>query len=634
MSTDSTNGTGETWRRQKFFSRLRVRLLLLVLLAVLPVLGLLLYSGYEQLQTARRQAVEEARRLVRLAANTQRQHIESSRQLLATLSQLNEVHPERAEECSKLFASLLRVHKVYANIGAIDTNGYSFASAVPAPRLFLGDRSYYTRARDTGKFALGEFQKGRITEKYTLNMAYPLRDRKTHQPLGVLYAALDLGWLNQFANREELQEGTTLTVIDREGTILLRYQQPDLGKSYIGHSMSNHPSFMRLLKAGGEFSGESSGLDGVRRLYSSSAISRTAGLPDAFVFVGIPVQAAYGAAQRMLFQNVVVLLIVAALALGAAWTGGDVFVLRQVRGLVNAAQRMRQGDLSARSGVEHSPGELGTLARSFDEMAATLEAQVLDLKATHAELKSLNEELEARVLERTTELKRSNEDLEQFAYVASHDLQEPLRMVNNYVQLVRQRYGDKLDDSGREFLDFALDGAVRMQQLILDLLAYSRIGRQGRQFARTDVQHACARALANLKVAIEESRAEIIQDPLPTVFGDLTLLTQLFQNLIGNGLKFRGERPPRIEVRVVRQGADWHFSIADNGIGIAPQDFERIFIVFQRLHGREKYPGTGIGLSVCKKIVERHGGRIWVESRLGLGTTFHFTLPALADDAA
>jgi light-regulated signal transduction histidine kinase (bacteriophytochrome) len=331
-----------------------------------------------------------------------------------------------------------------------------------------------------------------------------------------------------------------------------------------------------------------------------------------------------------LAQNLLFLGLVAVLALGAAWTGGDLFILRHVRGLVAAARRMSAGDLSARSGVDHGPGEVGQLARSFDEMAETLEQRVRQLQLTEAELKALNEELERRVLERTSELKRSNKDLEQFAYVASHDLQEPLRMIHNYLQLLRQRYREKLDASGNEFVGFALDGAKRMHELIQDLLTYSRVGTQGRDFATVDCNEALARALANLSLAIEETSARVRHDPLPVVNGDLVQLTQLFQNLIGNAIKFRGEQPPEIQLSAIVKGDEWELTIADNGIGIAPEDFQRIFVVFQRLHSREKYPGTGIGLAVCKKIVERHGGRIWVESQMGRGTTFHVILPTKA----
>jgi light-regulated signal transduction histidine kinase (bacteriophytochrome) len=345
--------------------------------------------------------------------------------------------------------------------------------------------------------------------------------------------------------------------------------------------------------------------------------------------VGIPVQAAYAAVHASLVQSVIVLGIVAALALGAAWIAGDLFVLRQVRALVAAANQMRQGVLSARSGLPPRSGEIGQLAVSFDEMAATLERRVGQLQRAEAELTKLNEELEKRVLERTQELKRSNEDLEQFAYVASHDLQEPLRMIQNYLQLLRQRYQDRLDTNADEFITFALDGGKRMQQLIHDLLTYSRVDTHGKEFVPTDLEAVMANALANLKVAIDEAGATLTHDVLPTLRGDEVQLTQLFQNLIGNAVKFRGEAPPKVHVAAQRTDKEWEFSVCDNGIGIAEQDFQRIFVVFQRLHSREKYPGTGIGLSVCKKIVERHGGRIWVESRLGKGTVFYFTLPAM-----
>jgi light-regulated signal transduction histidine kinase (bacteriophytochrome) len=245
----------------------------------------------------------------------------------------------------------------------------------------------------------------------------------------------------------------------------------------------------------------------------------------------------------------------------------------------------------------------------------------------------LNEELEQRVLERTLELKRSNEDLEQFAYVASHDLQEPLRMIHNYVELLGERYRTQLDGNAHEFIAFALDGAKRMQQLIHDLLAYSRVGTRNKELVPTDSAQVLAASLSNLKVAIEEARAEIRHDDLPEVMGDPVQLTQLFQNLIGNAVKFRGEAPPQVDVRAQRKGSEWEFSVRDNGLGIAEQDFHRIFVVFQRLHGGDKYPGTGIGLSVCKKIVERHGGRIWVESKPGKGATFRFTLPAMPASA-
>ena len=239
-----------------------------------------------------------------------------------------------------------------------------------------------------------------------------------------------------------------------------------------------------------------------------------------------------------------------------------------------------------------------------------------------------NDLVEARqkLEESVAELGRSNADLQQFAYVASHDLQEPLRMVSSYTQLIARRYKGKLDADADEFIAFAVDGANRMQRLILDLLAYSRVNTAGRQFEPTAMETVLKAALNNLTNAVKESQAIITHDPLPAVMGDDKQLAQLFQNLLSNAVKFGGAQPPRIHISAKQTDGEWLFSVRDHGIGLDPQYADRIFVIFQRLHTREEYPGTGIGLAICKKIVERHGGRIWVESELGKGATFYFTM--------
>jgi len=226
------------------------------------------------------------------------------------------------------------------------------------------------------------------------------------------------------------------------------------------------------------------------------------------------------------------------------------------------------------------------------------------------------------------DLERSNRELEQFAYVASHDLQEPLRMVASFTQLLGQRYGGKLDKDADDFIRYAVDGANRMLALINDLLSYSRISTRGKVFEPTDTEAVLARVHANLLAMIEETGTILVHDPLPTVKADETQMVQLFQNLVQNAIKFRRDEAPRIHVAAQREGDEWVFSVRDNGIGIDAQYFDRIFVIFQRLHGKEEYPGTGIGLAVCKRIVERHAGRVWVESQPGQGSVFYFTLPA------
>ena len=261
-----------------------------------------------------------------------------------------------------------------------------------------------------------------------------------------------------------------------------------------------------------------------------------------------------------------------------------------------------------------------TLYDPDDETAIATIAQGQDITG--------RKQAEEALKRRTDELARSNAELEQFAYVASHDLQEPLRMVSSYVKLLAKRYKGKLDQDADEFIGYAHDGAVRMQRLINDLLAYSRVGTRGKKFEEVNLETALAEALDNLKVAIRENKAVVTHDPLPTVYGDNGQLAQVFQNLIDNAIKFRGEKPPRVHISASGRENECVCSVRDNGIGIAPEYFDKVFALFQRLHTRKEYPGTGIGLSICKRIVERHGGRIWVESKHGVGSTFYFSVPA------
>jgi len=234
---------------------------------------------------------------------------------------------------------------------------------------------------------------------------------------------------------------------------------------------------------------------------------------------------------------------------------------------------------------------------------------------------------QVELAQQAQELARSNAELEQFAYVASHDLQEPLRMVASYTELLAKRYRGQLDPDADEFIAYAVDGATRMQGLINDLLAYSRIGKSGSRSELTDCSGVLGRVLTDLEMAIEESGAVVTHGTLPEVMGDAAQLRQVFQNLISNAIKFRGQEPSCIHVSCERSGDDWLFSVRDNGIGIDPQYADRLFVIFRRLHTKAEYPGTGIGLATCRRLVERHGGRIWLKSEPGKGSTFFFTLP-------
>jgi len=246
--------------------------------------------------------------------------------------------------------------------------------------------------------------------------------------------------------------------------------------------------------------------------------------------------------------------------------------------------------------------------------------------------RSLRHQAEENLAKKVDELARSNADLEQFAYVASHDLQEPLRMVAAYTQLLSERYKGKLDENADKFIGYASEGALRMQVLIQDLLAFSRVGRANGNCANVDCNAVMEEVLKTMAPAIQESAAVVKRTNLPSIWADRTQMSQVLQNLIGNALKFRGKEPPVISVQAEKADQHWRFSVRDNGIGIAPEFAENIFVVFQRLHARTEYPGNGIGLAICKKIIERAGGKIWVESEGSGGSTFKFTIPVQSPD--
>ncbi|MCF6469708.1 HAMP domain-containing protein [Nonomuraea sp. MG754425] len=309
------------------------------------------------------------------------------------------------------------------------------------------------------------------------------------------------------------------------------------------------------------------------------------------------------------------LLLVLGVALGAVV---HYALLKPVSRLTAQVRTVAAGDFDHRLHVDH-PAELAELSSHIDSMRA----RIVSAWRTAAD--------------QAEELRRSNSELEQFAYVASHDLQEPLRKVASFTQMLEQRYGPQLDERARQYIHYAVDGAKRMQLLINDLLDFSRVGRVTGERSEVDSGAALDRALDNLSATIEEAGAVVTRDELPRVNGNETQLTQLFQNLVENAVKFRSEEPPRVHVGARRDGELWEFSCSDNGIGVEPKYADRIFLIFQRLHARDVYPGTGIGLALCRKIVEYHGGRLWLDGAPdsdpgddtdGRGATFRWTLPA------
>ena len=267
------------------------------------------------------------------------------------------------------------------------------------------------------------------------------------------------------------------------------------------------------------------------------------------------------------------------------------------------------------------PEKEAAIARVAEERRRQAEAAAVELRQAKVELERANQELT-----------RSNDELRQFAYIASHDLQEPLRSVTSFCNLLKEEYQGRLDEQADNYIERVVQGAKRMKALVTGLLSYSRVSHDEQPpLSDVDLREVAADAIANLQSSVQDSGAEISLGDLPMVMGDRLQLCQLLQNLLSNAILYRGERPPKIHVDATRDGNRWEFAVEDNGIGIAPEYHQQVFEIFRRLHCRDKYPGTGIGLAVCKKIVQRHGGRIWVESQPGAGTTFRFTLQATTE---
>ncbi|GAB2502335.1 sensor histidine kinase [Promicromonospora xylanilytica] len=326
--------------------------------------------------------------------------------------------------------------------------------------------------------------------------------------------------------------------------------------------------------------------------------------------------------EQLLLGAVITLVFVVVLMGTMMWLALESWVIRPLTELTAAVRVVSSGELR-REITPVGAGEVALLAMHVETMRRDLVHQVEEIRLSHQEVENAH----GLLSEKTRELERSNRDLEQFAYVASHDLQEPLRKVASFTQLLQKRYGDSLDDRADQYIEFAVDGAKRMQRLIQDLLAFSRVGRTGVAREDVDLEGVLTAALSELSERAEATGADIVHDPMPVVHGERALLQQLFVNLVGNSLKFRDpERAPVIRIEVRSMRAHWEISVVDNGIGIDAQYAERVFVIFQRLHPRDEYAGTGIGLSLVKRIVEYHKGRIWIEPAAGGGTIVRFTL--------
>ncbi len=601
-----------TASRQMPFTSLRATLMGLVLLAILPALGLALYHGLVLRAQARSEAQAEAVRQARNLAAVQQEHYEAVRRLVETLAATTVVRVIDPKGCSLLFSQLkTQAGERLANILAVSATGEVIGQAVPeAGDLFAPETTPMGTPTYAGRswFKTVSQTKACVSEPFALTpdgrpamtVACPALGWDG-QVKAVVAAAMTLDSLLRSA---DAATNGVVGVLAPDGLLLAAHPAEtaavglDVGDSGLAQIV--------LARPGG--SAETLGLGGSPKLVGFDRLLPV--LPGSpTVFVEIPLEEAYAPARKLLVEQTLWLALVGLVGLGVAWALGFRLVVRPITAMAGAAEAIGRGEFSIRLEADGQALELARLGRAFNRMAEGLE------------------ERQAELDKKTKELENSNKDLEQFAYVASHDLQEPLRKITSFADLLAKRCAGQLDDNGQRYVAYMVDGARRMSQLITHLLDFSRIGSRGKAFVLADLNEPLDLALDNLELPLTQNQAVVSRGTLPMVTADAAQLCQLFQNLIGNAVKYRGEAAPAIAVTAERRDGSWVVAVADNGPGIPPQHHERIFRMFQRLQADQDRRGAGIGLAFCKRIVERHGGRIWVESEEGRGSTFYFTLP-------
>lgn len=585
--------------------------MLLVLLAILPSAGLALWHGYTGLMERKEEARSKSLALAAEIADDQDNLVSETKRFLMTLAATAEVKNHDAAGCTQMFRALNKqFDELYVNIFAVDPDGQAFAqSLTTGPLNNYKDREWFQEALHKKVFSTSDFVFGRAVKKPVMAMTYPVLG-PDGQVTMVLVVGINLDRMGRQLGAAQLPPRSMVTVLDRDGVVLAHMpEKPEL----IGSNLA-HFDFVKKMLGEKEGLAETDSIDGIPMLVGFTKLFKDVPTSPT-LYVAIPRETAYAHAQTTLYVQLFWLMVVALLGILAAWFEGGRSLAKPVEVLSGAARALGQGQAGARITQRFAIAELKQLADSFNDMADSLEEQ------------------QRALAQKSEELERSNKDLEHFAYIASHDLQEPLRKISSFADLLSRRYASSLDDTAKAYLAFLVDGAKRMSILINHLLAYSRLNTATEKFANVDCNSIVQNVLESLQLTLKEKSATITFEILPTVTGDSVQLSQLFQNLIANALKFCSQSPI-ITITTRESAGFWEFSVRDNGLGIADDHSERIFRMFQRLHSANEYPGSGIGLAMCKRIVERHGGRIWLESQVGQGSTFYFTLPKAKEQDA
>lgn len=596
----------------KLTHSLRFRLLLLILLAALPIIILILYNSYDQRQSARQAVQLETLREVRLVTNWQDLQIDSTRQLLMGISHSTQLQPKGSSGCPGFLSDFVAPPSIYYAVVVAGLDGRVFCASDPASiNLDLSTADYFQSALQTDDLAGGGYNADLFPGQLVLPAAYPLHSI-SNQPTGVIVAYLDVAWLETTAAAIKLPVESALLIITTDGLIIDRFPEPE---AYRGQFLPDTPLVQVIASTRGEGSLEVLGVDGIRRIYSYTPLAYPFTDAPIYIAIGIPSDIAYREVNQATLLNLLFIGVTLLIASLVIWYGSEIVLLRQIRELLTVTYRLGAGDLSARSGIPAGTGEISQLAAAFNQMAGRLQQRETDLQVY------------------TTRLQRSNQDLQDFAYIASHDLQEPLRKIQAFGQLLKDGLAGSLEPDHLSYLERMQSGAARMQSMINDLLAYSRLITKAQPHSRVDLNQVAADVVADLEHLLVKTGGTVQVGTLPVIDAESTQMYQLIQNLVSNSLKFaRPGVPPVVEVSCL--AGDEHGNpaytrlvVRDNGIGFEQKYAEKIFAPFQRLHGRGEYEGSGIGLAIVSKIALRHGGKVQAAGLPGQGATFTVTLP-------
>jgi signal transduction histidine kinase len=604
----------------RLFTSLRSRLIVIVFLTSIPAILFLIQSGNYQRKQAMLAAQEEVVHLTKVASTMQATLVDSVKGVLLTLGHFPTFQAQDTTGCQAILSEMVDEHfEYYASFYVADLEGKILCSPPEkhVPPDFHTCQHYSNLVKATD-FVISGYHICEYSGKSVLSIGYPVLNNE-NQPVLVINVSLDLAWFYDFAVQADLPSGAELIVIDEQGVILSHY--PD-NEKWGGYMLPNSSTLGALFeqKQGYRIG---TGLNGEESILAISPLEGAS--KKIYVALSMPTEIVFAEANQNMKRNLVILLIVMGIVMGLMWLLGDSLIIKQAQTLVNATQKLAQGDLTTRSGLDYAHGELGQLALSFDSMA-----QQLSDRETEREnnLKALSDY--------ATSLEHSNQELRDFANIASHDLQEPLRKIQTFGELLQNRYQNQLDERGKNYIQRMRDAASRMQNLISELLSFARVTNRSVLFKEVDLQEITKHVLHDLDWQIEQNQAVIKVSELPTLEADPIQINQLMQNLIGNAIKFhKPGQPPTIRIYCGNpycepdENGMLDIRVEDDGLGFDEKYLDRIFQPFQRLHPRESIEGTGMGLAICRKIVDQHGGTITAQSKPDKGTTFIVRLPKI-----